>query len=77
LKVKKDKANEHHKSIIEALKVASVDWTFKQINFVADRRGTVVKDDFYKSSKGVAYKQERGTGFWQRMCNAYAKRMIK
>jgi len=45
--VKKDEANEQHKSIIEALKAAAPEWTFKQINFVAKRRGAVVENDFY------------------------------
>jgi hypothetical protein len=47
LGVKKDEAHEQHKSIIEALKAAAPEWTFEQINFVAGRRGAVVKDDFY------------------------------
>jgi len=34
-------------SIIEALKAAAPEWTFKQINFVAGRRGAVVEDDSY------------------------------
>jgi len=45
--VKKDEANELHKNIIEALKAATPEWTFEQINFVAGRRGAVVEDDFY------------------------------
>jgi len=47
LRVKEDEANEHHKSIIEALKVDATEWTFEQINFVAGRRGASVEDDFY------------------------------
>jgi len=47
LRVKEDEANEQHKSIIEALKVAALEWTFEQIIFVAGRRGAVVEDDFY------------------------------
>jgi len=47
LRVKKDEANEQHKSIIEALKAAALEWTFEQINFVAGRRGAVAKDDLY------------------------------
>jgi len=47
LRVKEDEANEQHRSIIEALKTAAPEWTFEQINFVAGRRGAVVKDDFY------------------------------
>ena len=55
------------KSIIEALKAAAAapEWTFEQINFVAERHGAVVEDDFESitSSKGLEYKQERGTRF--------------
>jgi len=55
------------KSIIEALKAAAAapEWTFEQINFVAGRHGAVVEDDFESitSSKGLEYKQERGTRF--------------
>jgi len=46
LRVKEDEANEQHKSIIEALKAAAPKWTFKLINFVAERRSAVVLDDF-------------------------------
>jgi len=44
--VKKAKANEQDKSIIEALKAAAPEWTFERINFVVGRRGAVVEDDF-------------------------------
>ena len=47
LRVKEDEANEQHRSIIEALRAATPEWTFEQINFVAGRRGAVVEDDFY------------------------------
>jgi len=47
LRVKEEEANEQHRSIIEALRAAALEWTFTQINFVAGRRGTVVEDDFY------------------------------
>ena len=46
LTVKEDEANEQHRSIIEALRAAALEWTFGQINFVAGRRGAVVEDDF-------------------------------
>jgi len=45
--VKENEANEQHRSIIEALRVAALEWTFEQISFVAGRRGAVVEDDFY------------------------------
>ena len=47
MRVKKDEANEQHRSIIEALKAAAPEWTFEKINFVAGRRGAVVEDAFY------------------------------
>jgi len=47
LRVKKNEANEQHKSIIEALRAAAPEWTFEPINFVAGRRGAVVENDFY------------------------------
>ena len=39
LRVKEDEANNQHRSIIEALRAAAPEWTFKfeQINFVAGR----------------------------------------
>jgi len=46
LGVKEDEANEQHKRIIEALKVAAPEWTFEKIVFVTGRRGAVVEDDF-------------------------------
>jgi len=46
LRVKKDEANEQHKSIIETLIAAAPEWTFEQIDFVAGRHGAVVEDDF-------------------------------
>ena len=46
LEVKEDEANEQHKSIIEVLNAAALEWTFEQINFVAGRHGAVVEDDF-------------------------------
>ena len=44
---RQNEANEHHRSIIEALRAAAPEWTFEQINSVAGRRGAVVEDDFY------------------------------
>jgi len=46
LEVKENEANEQHKSIIEVLNAAALEWTFEQINFVAGRHGAVVEDDF-------------------------------
>ena len=42
-----------HKSIIEALRAAALEWTFEQINFVAGRRGAVVEDDFHNKLKNL------------------------
>jgi len=47
LRLKEDEANEQHRSIIEALRAAALEWTFEQVNFVAGRRGAVMEDDFY------------------------------
>ena len=47
LEVKDAEANEQHKSIIGALKVAAPEWEFEQINFVVGSRGSVVKSNFY------------------------------
>ena len=44
-------ANEQHKSIIGALKVATPQWEFEQINFVVDNRRSVVESDFYTKFK--------------------------
>jgi len=49
LRVKEDEANEQHRNIIEALRVAAPEWIFEKINFVAGRRGTLVEDDFYNN----------------------------
>jgi len=46
VRVKEDKANEQHKSIVEALKAAALKWMFEEINFVSGRRGAVVENDF-------------------------------
>ena len=35
LRVKEDESNEQHRSIIEALRAAALEWTFEQINFAA------------------------------------------
>jgi len=47
LEVKEAGANEHHKSIISALKDAVQKWEFQQIDFVVDNRGLVLESDFY------------------------------
>jgi len=47
LMVKEGEASKQHRSIIEALRVAALEWTFEQINSVAGRRGAVVENDFY------------------------------
>jgi len=54
LGVKEDETNEHHKSTIEALKAAALEWTDEQINFVGGRRSAVVEDDFYNKPKRLS-----------------------
>jgi len=47
LRVKEDEANEQHRSIISALKAATLEWIFEQADTLAWRCGAVVEDDFY------------------------------
>ena len=49
--MKDAEANDQHKSIIGALKVAAPEWEFEQINFVVGNRGSVVESDFYTKLK--------------------------
>ena len=51
LEVEDAGANEQHKSIICALKVAALEWEFEQINFVVGNCGSVVESDFYTKLK--------------------------
>jgi len=51
LEMKDAEANEQHKSIIGALKVAAPECEFEQINFVVGNRGSVVEIDFYTKLK--------------------------
>ena len=51
--VKEDKANKQHRSIIEALRAAAPEWTFEQINFVAERHGAAVEDGLLKWTASV------------------------
>ena len=44
--MKDAEANEQHKSIIGALKVAAPEWEFEQINLVVGNCGSVVESDF-------------------------------
>ena len=44
---KEAEANEQHKSIISALKAATLKWEIEQIKFVVDKRGSVVESDFF------------------------------
>jgi len=75
LSVKEDEANKQHKSIIEALRAAAPEWIFKQINFVADRRGAVVEDDFYnkldKLNLQAGKKDKILLAHVQRICEAH------
>ena len=49
--MKDAEANEHHKSIIGALKAAAPQWEFVQIKFVVGNCGSVVESDFYTKLK--------------------------
>ena len=51
LEVNEAEANEQHKSIISALKVAALEWESDQINFVVGNRGSDVESDFYPKLK--------------------------
>ena len=53
LRVQEDEANEQHRIIIDVLRATAPEWTFKQINFVAGRRGARVEDDFYNENLNV------------------------
>ena len=62
VRVKEDEANEKHRSIIEALRVAAPEWTFEQISFVAGRRGAVVEDDFYNKLEKLNVQGQNSVG---------------
>ena len=49
--MKDAEANEHHKSIIGALKAAAPEWEIEQISFLVGNRGSVVECDFYTKLK--------------------------
>jgi len=75
LRVKEDEANEQHRSIIEALRAAALEWTFEQIIFVAGRRGAVVEDDFYNKLEKLNVQAEKRDKILlahvQRICEAH------
>ena len=75
LRVKKDEAKEQHKSIIEALKAAALEWMFEQISFVAERRNAVVEVDFYnkldKLNVQAGKKDKILLAHVQRICEAH------
>ena len=75
LRVKEDEANEQHRSIIEALRAAALEWTFEQINFVAGRRGAGGEDDFYNKLEKLNVKAGKRDKILlahvQRMCEAH------
>jgi len=75
LRVKKDEANEQHRSIIDALRAAAPEWTSEQINFVAGRRGAVVEIDFYNKLEKLnvqAGKRDKILlAYVQRICEAH------
>ena len=57
--MKDSEANEQHKSIISALKVAAPEWEFEQIDFVVGNHGSVVESNFYTKLK----KLDKQAGF--------------
>ena len=75
LRVKEDKANEQHRSIIEAFKAAAPAWTFELINFVAERSGAVVEDDIYNNLERLnvqAGKKDKNlAAHMHRICEAH------
>ena len=77
LRVKEDVANKQHRSIIEALRVAALEWTIEQTNFVAGRRGAVVEDDFYNKLEKLNVQAGKRDKILLALCNAYAKRMTQ
>ena len=54
LEVKDAEANEHHKSIIGALKAAATGWKFEQINFVVGNRGSVVQPHKHSLTRALS-----------------------
>ena len=70
-----DEANEQHKSIIKALKADALEWTFEQINFVAERRGAVVEDDFHNKLEKLSVQAGKMdkilAAHVQRICEAH------
>ena len=75
LRVKENKTNEQHRSIIKALRAAAQEWTFEQINFAAGRRGAVMEDDFYNKLENLnvqAGKRDKIlVAHVQRICEAH------
>ena len=51
--MKDAEADEQHKSIISALKVAVREWKFEQINFVVGNRGLVVESEVCEAHNQV------------------------
>jgi len=58
LEMKDAEANVQRKSIIGALKAATPEWEFEQINFVVGNRGSVVESDFYTKLKKFDVREE-------------------
>jgi len=64
---------EQHRSIIEALRAADLEWTFELINSVAGSRGAVVEDDFYSKLEKLSVQ----AGKRDKIMLAHAKRMTQ
>jgi len=73
LGVKEDEANEQHTSIVKALKAATPEWTFEQMNFVARWCGGVVEDDFYNKLERLSVQAGKKT----KILAAHVRRICK
>jgi len=75
LRVKEDETNE----LSKAFKAAAPEWTFKQNNFVAGRRGAVAEDNFYNKLERLNMQAGKKDKILvaHAICNAYAKRMTQ
>ena len=71
LRVKEDEANEQHRSIIEALRAAALEWTFEQINFVAGRREDDFCDKLEKLNVQAGKRDKILLAHVQRICEAH------
>jgi len=80
LEVQDAEANEQHKSIIGALKVAAPEWDFEQIKFVVGNRGSVVESDFYTKLKKLDIQEGKKDKLFAdhvtQVCEAYNRVIV-